>query len=484
MNVNDLDQILTRAAAALDIPDDAYEDAVLKYESVGEWLASDDSELKDFSPEIYPQGSFRLGTVVHPLAVYDYDIDLVCVLNLTKDDGSQKELKDLIGKQLKRNVELKPHVSPGCRCWLVDYPPESDLPGFHMDVLPSIPNPEQRPTGIFLTDTELFHWQKSNPKAYSSWFYSRMAPILLEKRAAAANSAKVNIEDVPEWRIKTPLQMAVQLLKRHRDIYFQPVPDDRPVSIIVTTLAALAYRGQSSLYNALLDVMTDMPKFIERKADKWWITNPTEADENFADRWNEHPQRSNNFFTWLKRAQEDFSRLGATGRLEEVFQILNTSLGREVTATVMRDLGFSQSQKDLKVPRAIPGLGDTSHRLHAPWPRYKSYIADIRASVYLKQNRRRLWPLANRPIPKNLWIRFEVTTNTPPPYEVVWQVVNTGKEAAEAGKLRGGFEKDGSDKNRVRWETTLYRGTHWVQAFVVKNGVMVAEANPQLVKIR
>ena len=60
-----LGDLLIRMASVLDIPDHVYEDATLKYEDVGTWLAAEDSELKDYTPEIYPQGSFALA----PLSV-------------------------------------------------------------------------------------------------------------------------------------------------------------------------------------------------------------------------------------------------------------------------------------------------------------------------------------------------------------------------------------------------------------------------------
>jgi len=50
-----------------------------------------------------------------------------------------------------------------------------------------------------------------------------MKVILTERRAALAKDAQLNVEDVPEWQIKTPLQIAVQILKRHRDIYFKTI---------------------------------------------------------------------------------------------------------------------------------------------------------------------------------------------------------------------------------------------------------------------
>jgi hypothetical protein len=51
-------------------------------------------------------------------------------------------------------------------------------------------------------------------------------------------------------------------------------------------------------------------------------------------------------------------------------------------------------------------------------------------------------------------------------YQVHWQVVNTDHDAYYAKALRGGFYP--SDKPGRKWERTLYRGIHWVQAFVVR----------------
>ena len=410
-----IDQVLVKTASVLDIPDHVYEDAVLKYEAVGAWLAAEDSELREFSPEIYPQGSFRLGTVVHPLTNYDYDIDLVCLLDRTKEQITQKALKNMIGDRLKKHTELKQIASAGCRCWLLDYPRESNMPGFHMDVLPAIPNTERRPTGILLTDTTLGQWQKSNPKTYGEWFFERMRMILMEKRAALAKEAKLSVEDVPEWQIKTPLQISIQLLKRHRDIHFKTAPDNRPVSIILTTLAALAYRNQPNVYDALLDIARDMTKHIERRNDKWWVANPVEPDENFADRWNQHPERRANFMRWLEKVQLDFSQLIQKQRLEEAIESLNAPIGTDVLAKVARSLGLqSKYSADPITAIAVPALGDISHRQSTPWLRHIRYRASVKGSVYYKkESKKSLWTLTNRPVPKNLWLRFELETDAP-----------------------------------------------------------------------
>ena len=67
--------LLEKIAGELDIPDSLYEDAVIKYEDIGEWLSENHSELKKYLPEIYPQGSFRLGTVVRPISEKEEYLD-------------------------------------------------------------------------------------------------------------------------------------------------------------------------------------------------------------------------------------------------------------------------------------------------------------------------------------------------------------------------------------------------------------------------
>ena len=113
-----------------------------------------------------------------------------------------------------------------------------------------------------------------NPIGYAEWFYVRMGPQVLQLREAMAKAASASIEEIPEWRVRTPLQRAVQLLKRHRDLRFSPDADDRPTSIIITTLAARAYSGQPQTYDALLQIVRAMPRYIENRDGKWWVANP------------------------------------------------------------------------------------------------------------------------------------------------------------------------------------------------------------------
>lgn len=74
--------LLEQIAEDLDVPPSKYEDAKRSYDAVGDWLNRPESELAQYSPRIYPQGSFALGTAVKPEGDDHYDVDAVCVLDL------------------------------------------------------------------------------------------------------------------------------------------------------------------------------------------------------------------------------------------------------------------------------------------------------------------------------------------------------------------------------------------------------------------
>lgn len=320
-----LEELVGTAITDLDIPDDLYALAVERYEDVGAWLEDHWSASAD-DGLIYPQGSFRLGTVVRPINPKDhYDIDLVCRRDLLKESTTQADLKHDVGTGLRAYVATAPDGRPTCgegkRCWTLEYSREP----FHMDVLPAVPNVEIPGNAIWLTDKTLRLWQPSNPVDFGSWFHERMREAFLLEREVVAK--RMEVENVPDWRVKTTLQRTVQALKRHRDVYFAKSPEDRPASIIITTLAALAYHSGGSLYDTLVDVSQAMPKLVEVRDSVYWVENPVHPTENFADRWRGNPERSRHFFDWIERAHADFSGYGVGEGVDRVLVKLSESFG-------------------------------------------------------------------------------------------------------------------------------------------------------------
>lgn len=75
-----------------------YEQASRSYSSLGEWLHRPEPSVFSHAPQVYVQGSFRLGTAIRPMNDYEkYDVDSICVLG-TLDTGdllTQQQLKNL-----------------------------------------------------------------------------------------------------------------------------------------------------------------------------------------------------------------------------------------------------------------------------------------------------------------------------------------------------------------------------------------------------
>lgn len=300
-------KIFVNIADSLDIPESKYKEAVSRYEDIGNWLDSDDSKLHIYKPTIYPQGSFRLGTVVKPIYENDeYDIDLVCHLEINKDNITQSQLKEMVGERLKEKESYRKLLGDeGRRCWTLDYANE-----FHMDILPAITDYEKLNQCILITDKKLRFWQKSNPIGYARWFIERMRTIFEKRKAALAGLQKANVDDVPDNMVKTPLQRSVQILKRHRDIYFSR-KDYKPISIIITTLAGHAYRNEDDLSDALFNIIKGMtnPNNLKSQDGIYHIPNPTNPQENFADKWNEDESLPKAFLAWLNQLKADLETL-------------------------------------------------------------------------------------------------------------------------------------------------------------------------------
>lgn len=73
-------------------------------------------------------------------------------------------------------------------------------------------------------------------------------------------------------------------------------------------------------------------------------------------------------------------------------------------------------------------------------------------------------------VPIGRSLKFSVESCTvQPPYDVYWNVRNAGIEVVERKSLHGEITNGGD----TRFDNPLFPGNHWVQAWVVENGVAV-----------
>jgi len=350
---------IEKLAEELAVPQDRFDQAERRYKDLGEFLHRDESKVRDHDPDVYIQGSFALGTPIKPTSKNeDYDLDIVVSFrSLTKAQITQADLRAHLLAELEAYRDargIKNEVGESRRCCTLIY---ADGAQFHMDVLPAVPDEANMRAilstyladqalaegAIAITDSdkaETYHvitddWRTSNPRGFAAWFKSRQIEQLNERRRAildAQGKVTASVEDVPVFRVRTPLQSSIMILKRHRDEWFAARDKDlKVISVILTTLSTHAYAGEARVSDAIAKILRDMHLAIEERNGVSWIANPTDPSENFADRWEKFPGRRESFFAWLEAARTDF---GAVQRFSDTNIVLN-ELSRNLGSTLV-----------------------------------------------------------------------------------------------------------------------------------------------------
>ena len=313
-----IDKMLRKIAKEIEISKTEYEKAVKSYNAVGTFI---DNNIPQYDIKVVPQGSFRLGTVIKPITDEDeYDIDLVAIID--HKFLSAKELKNIVGDALKSSDRYSEKLVEGKRCWTIEY---SESSKYHMDILPTMMS-DTYSTNKELTMTHKedeksdYEFRQTNPEAYYDWFVERMEEERKRLKEEYAIRNKLEIVDVPEYEIKTTLQVAIQILKRYRDIKFKETPDIKPISIILTTLMAKVYTGKESVYELIEKFSKEYMMHIEKDENgNIIIRNPVNENENFADKWPKYPERRKAFFKFMTELEEDLvtNRILLEGNIRE-----------------------------------------------------------------------------------------------------------------------------------------------------------------------
>ena len=269
------------------------------------------------------EGSVRLRTTVRPIGQDEFDVDLLCHLPAANRYWhSSDDVYHRLGARLKENGIYERMCEPLKRCWRLQY---ADGERFHMDITPSIGNPECMNGGILVPDRTIHDWEPSNPLAYANTFdtASQKAPVFTAfgTRLFTEVMSKAYIEPMPERMESTDLlRRLVQVSKRHRDLMFK---DDEngfpPISVIITTLLMHAYedavrRPHETPWDFVLAVVKLIPSYITikdlgRGRYEFELPNPTTEGENFAERWNEDPRRARDFWRWHQQLTADLVTL-------------------------------------------------------------------------------------------------------------------------------------------------------------------------------
>jgi hypothetical protein len=289
------------------------------------------------APDIYPQGSLRIGTTVRPWRREEYDLDLVLWLALYQN-ASPIEVLNLVERRLRDHEVYAPMVERKNRCIRLNFAKQ-----FHLDILPARPDLRFNGTHVLVPDCAAKNWKESNPKGYAAWFEGRGALRIFEAKRAAIEPLPL-----PEGAgDKNALQLAVQLLKRWRDIRFANNQELAPISIVLTTLAGLNYAGELHPLQALVAIVKrinlSIPSF-----GRLVVRNPANPHEDLSERWEGSPEAYSAFVSTMSDLEGDLAELqqpgmpAASRSLEKLFGDTAPTAIREQAEAVEKARGNSE----------------------------------------------------------------------------------------------------------------------------------------------
>ena len=383
---------ISQVAQSLDITPTMRRSAIEKYEAVATYLQEHGIDCN-----IYPQGSFAIGTVVRPILSDNYDLDTICELFVDKNETSAKETKESVGlvlKDSKRYGDIQEYDT----CWTKEY-----SEGFNIDLVPAVNEETEKKITLKskatananLIDSSIaitkgtspqYRWSTSNPKGFINWFetinrpfleYNKMERrnILFEQNRAVFDS----VEAIPDEDDRSALQIAIQILKRHRDEHFLKLhsqnKNDRPISAIITTIVASIAKGLKKNLNPLellvkvvneikvYAQLADMEQIrftqkyaalnlIKRDNGKWSLPNPANPEDNLIDSWNDTSEKQNkaaSFFEWINVVVNDFAALETAEDLEYL-AIMKTAFGKQL---IESNSAFDHYRKTVSQPYTL-----------------------------------------------------------------------------------------------------------------------------------
>jgi cyclic GMP-AMP synthase DncV-like protein len=313
------EELLLKVIDRVSLTEAQYEDILQRYETVAKIFGtSTDPLFKD--SVFFPQGSILNRTVIRtPWGTVDVD----AIIWLRNAYGQPAMT---VYQAVHDELEARARVEAESlnRCIRLKYGDEN--PAFHMDITAA----RNAPGAIGIDghgqlqvpDRRAADYKPSNPRDYAEWLetVSKMVVTVALSRELLAKAE--GVEPLPSHEDLTgfdPLRAAIKLMKLVRDVCFKDQMNEpnKPISVILTTLAAKAYikvvqesAGKpTSPLEALVRIVELMPQFFDsdgRNGGHWVLKNPADKTgnpENFAEKWNLNPALPAAFFNWHQQMQ-------------------------------------------------------------------------------------------------------------------------------------------------------------------------------------
>lgn len=396
-----------------------------------------------------PAGSWAFRTIIRPVGKDDeFDADMLLYVK-ERRDWQPKDYIEQLWLAFRDHETYKPKAERKTRCVRIDYAGD-----FHIDVVPYL----ERGGPHYITNRckpeGVGSFELSDPEKFTAW---------IDERQRVTNG----------HFIKT-----IRLIKYLRDFKNTFVCK----SIILMTLIGNLVEETPS-QTTYPDVPSTMVTLMGKLA-KWLpgampnIFDPAGTGDNFSARYKDEWDYDNfraciiNYAARMQSAYDEADVDTSVRKWRDIFgdQFKPGTLARKAMGeTFSISIPWTGETFINRTPYNFPLSIDP--RLNA---RITGRVTGLASGRLTRRNGFQQFELAKRgnKVAKNRSLEFSVRTNVPAPYTVYWKVRNGGAEANEAKALRGEISRDQGFQRKT--ETTLYKGHHYVECYIVKNNIVVA----------
>lgn len=376
-----LDFLLTEVAVKVQLPPSRFVVAEQRYRTLSGWVDRTGSPLKGLVPRVYAQGSMAIGaTIASCLRNDEYDVDALAELSLSHLTRP-REVLDLLHEAIRGERGSRYYdVTTRCtRCVQVQY-----ADGMHIDITPTIRLEERREREGYIFHAKVEEPQSSdrriiaNPYAFAAWFKERTPAEhdfarCFAERSLAYDQAyffeAAETEPVPSPAPvyeKSRALIALQLLKRWRNIAYDTRPGHKPPSVLIAKLVGdHANQSYGSLFAELLHQARKMLIFFEQAHlahELVHVVNPKCDSDVFSDRWPANREVQRIFIGDLRNLVAKLEEM-ARSNLSRMQEILVELFGEEPAKTAVNTAmseyssayASGRAQHDLRTGRFNPG---------------------------------------------------------------------------------------------------------------------------------
>lgn len=391
--------------------------------------------------DVIPQGSYAHRTIIKPVGNREYDADILLALN-EHPTWTPAEYTLELRRAFNSSTRYGGMAHMRTRCVYVDYANE-----FHVDVVPyvvqrrSITNNKGGWNGQGC-------WQTSLPEEFTVWLEGKYR-VTGGRLPAVMRLLKYLRDYKTTFSVKSVILMilAGNVVSESRtwgdDRYYCDVP------------------------TAFVHVLEDLADWL--RTQRWMppILDPAGSGTDFAERWDQDGYA--NFSTCIQRyavrAREALDAEDVATSLAKWQAIFGPDFKKAPAAKSLVAAGTPA-----RAPEVAPLEQFIDRDLRIP----KRLTHEVRLVGRVRGvGHRKAYDLPKRGnlVGKGRGIDFRLENlSVDRPFDVYWKVRNFGDEVADASEMRGQITKGGE----THYESTKWRGGHFVEVYIVKEDVCVA----------